>query len=84
MSMMTVTGCFAELQPGLDEVARLIRTAPLPKNERSGLALLYAIHAFGVVATSMGKDPEAATREVCDIIVDAMRNHKPTAIAVVK
>lgn len=73
----TVQQCFDVLRGSLNEVIRLICTAPLPQNERAGLSLMVAGLVFGTTARLMNKDAALGAREVADLIVDTMRTTIP-------
>lgn len=68
----TVQDCFDELRPTLNEITRMARIAPLPDNERAGLAVLIAAHFFGAAQAAMGKVRPTEAREVADMIVDTI------------
>ena len=60
----SVQQAFDELKPTLQEVTRLVRTAPLDKAERIGLSLMVAAHFTGDVAGAMEKHPSECAREI--------------------
>jgi len=62
--MASVQECFDELKPAIQEVSRMVRTAPLDKAERIGLALMVAAHFTGDVAGAMEKHPSECAREI--------------------
>ena len=73
MSQPTPKSCFAELEPVLDEIARLVAMAPLEQKHREGLALLVAGYAFGIVAAAMDKHPSEAAHEIGDLIAAVVK-----------
>ena len=70
--------CWLELKPSCEEIARLIHAAPLPENDRAGLAAFVAAHFFGVVAGAMDLDPtgnnDANADTVCRAITDIFKS----------
>ena len=73
----SIQDCYKRLEPALDALAQRISTAPLPANERAGLALMVATHFFGCVVGAMGDDPIMGARQVADTIVDIYRSAIP-------
>lgn len=79
----TPSDCFKELEPSIEIIDNLVRTAPLNKDQKTGLALMMAAHYFGLTASMMGKDVRGNAREVCDLIVQTMR-HKTVELKIVE
>ena len=74
--MTSVNDCFAELKPSLEEFGRLIYSAPLDKAERIGLAILVATYTCGIVAATLGKEPQECASQVADLIRDQIMKQK--------
>lgn len=70
--------CYDAMKSCLDEVDRLIMTAPMDEKKKTGLSLMISAHYYGMTAAYLNKDDvETGVREVCDLIVATMRPSKP-------
>jgi hypothetical protein len=74
--------CLAEIQPFLNKISTLVKTAPISDEERVGLAILVAAHFFGTAAKCMGKDVVIGAREVSDVIVRTIRSENEVCLGV--
>lgn len=80
----TVDDCWKELQPIAIKFTKFVRTAPLPPNEKAGLAMLFLTHAIATAATEFqawrdGKGSfESHAREAVDLaLASAFKAKKP-------
>jgi hypothetical protein len=68
--------CYAELEPALAEINRLVMSAPLDQRERVVLACCVAGYMFGTVAGALELDPKGHAREIANVIADTMEKQK--------
>jgi hypothetical protein len=72
MNQPTPEACFAQLVPLLDDVMKMIKTAPLSDENKAVLATMAAARMFGYTVAAFGKGlVETDVREVAEIIVTA-------------
>lgn len=57
VAQRAVKAAMAELFPSLKEVSRLVASAPLPKEQRAGLAVMVLAHFAGGALAALELDP---------------------------
>lgn len=74
MSEKTPEECYAKLRPILDDISRMVATAPIEDEKKCVLAVMVAIHSFGTALAAYGCDVESESdlRVVTDVIIKAM------------
>jgi hypothetical protein len=57
MTKHTVEYCFESMHPLLDDITRLVKSAPLSEGERKGLAMMILAHVAGATLAALGRAP---------------------------